>query len=55
MKCSDCGKEFDSLTYLTEYGNFKLNNKDQKGRCTCCFDKKFPDLHERKQDETSDK
>lgn len=55
MKCAGCGKKFDELNYLTEYGNNRLNNKNQKGYCDEDFNKKFPRLHERTENEESNK
>lgn len=54
MKCSECGKIFDSLTYLTEYGLVRLGSKDTKGYCIEDFEKKFSRLHERTENEKSD-
>lgn len=53
MKCKGCGKLFDELNYLTEYGNNRLKNKNQNGYCDGCFNEKFPHLHERTENEKS--
>ncbi len=53
MKCAGCGNKFDELEYLTEYGNNRLNNKNNKGYCESCFDSKFPKLHDRTENEKS--
>ena len=55
MKCAGCGNRFNELVSLTEYGNGRLNNKNQKGYCEGCFDEKFPRLHERTENEKSNK
>lgn len=46
---------FDELVHLTEYGNNRLGNKNQKGYCESCFYTKFPRLHERTENEKSNK
>ena len=51
MKCVDCGKDVEELTYLTDYGRTARGTKDNKGRCTPCDSIKFPPLPKRKTDE----
>ena len=53
MKCEECGRIVEELTYLHDYGRTIRNTKDKKGRCKPCDAIKFPPLPKRKQDEES--
>ncbi len=56
MKCCKCGKRFDELCSLTEYGCNKVGVVDHNEYCNGCFDEEYPDLHvKEKQDEEGDK